>query len=97
MTAETSETPEPGRWVQSVDDFEAEASWLSGVDRPQLIALRSIAEALDAGSFQAALISQFTLIHRGLIARKPGEKSGGSGGVAAYDTAMDFGVWKADA
>ena len=97
MTAETSETPERGRWVASVDDFEAEASWLTGVDRPQLIALRSIAEALDAGSFQAALISQFTLVHRGLLARKPDGKHGGSTGGAEYDTPFDFGGWKADA
>lgn len=95
MSAETSETTEPGRWVQSVDRFEAEATWLAGVDQPQLIALRSIAEELDGGKFQAALISQFTLIHRALLARKPGDKS--SGGGASYDTAMDFGVWKADA
>lgn len=97
MTAENSETRAPQTWVESVDAFEAEATWLTGVDRPQLMALRAIAEALDDGTFQAALISQFTLVHRGLLARQPGEKNG-AGAAAPYDTPMTFPEpWRADA
>lgn len=71
MSDDATEQAAAGTWVAAVDAFEADATWLSGVDQPQLTALRAIAEALDAGSFQAALISQFTLIHRGLLARQP--------------------------
>lgn len=68
---------ETGTWTQSVRDFEAEADWLTAADRPQIKALYSIAAELDGGSFQAALISQFTLVHRALLQRRPG---GGAGG-----------------
>lgn len=74
---------EEGTWLGSVREFEAEASeWLTPADRPQLKALYALARQLDAGSFQAALISQFTLIHRALLARRPGGKdTGGAGGM----------------
>jgi hypothetical protein len=73
---------EEATWTQSVRDFEAEADWLTAADRPQIKALYSIARELDGGSFQAALISQFTLVHRALLQRRPGGPggSGGSGG-----------------
>lgn len=71
MSDETPDEPTGGTWTESVNDFEAEATWLTGVDRPQLVALRAIAAALDNGTFQAALISQFTLIHRDLVKRRP--------------------------
>lgn len=54
-------------WMEAVALFEADAaSWLTTADAPQLMALRAIARQLDGGTFQAALISQFTLIHRTL-------------------------------
>lgn len=54
-------------WIEAVELFQADAGpWLTAADAPQLMALRSIAKQLDNGKFQAALISQFTLIHRTL-------------------------------
>lgn len=99
MTAETSESTVVESWIDSVETFVAEADWLTGADKPQLTALRAIARELDSGKFQAALISQFTLIHRGLLARRPGDKpSGPGGGAAPYDTPMQFpDPWRADA
>ena len=68
----TASSPEM-KWRDSVTAFEREAaSWLTPADAPQLMALLAIAAELDGGSFQAALISQFTLVHRGLLARRPG-------------------------
>lgn len=85
-------------WAATVREFEAEATWLTGADRPQLKALYSIAAALDNGAFQAALISQFTLIHRALLARRPGE--GGGKPKSQGDELLEMfennpGVWKA--
>lgn len=81
--AKTFELPATSTWMESVELFEADAApWLTPADGPQLMALRSIAKQLDGGSFQAALISQFTLVHRALLARRPGETpaAGGDGG-----------------
>lgn len=71
--AKTFELPEAATWCESVELFERDAAdWLTAADGPQLMALRSIAKELDTGKFQAALISQFTLVHRALLARRPG-------------------------
>lgn len=75
---ETFQLPPDASWSTSVELFQAEASsWLTAADAPQLMALRTIAAQLDAGTFQAALISQFTLIHRALLNRRPGEPTAG--------------------
>ncbi|MGX9346377.1 hypothetical protein [Microbacterium sp. KNMS] len=71
MSDETPEIFPDGSWTEAVEAFVADAPWLTGRDQPQVKALRSIAAALDAGTFQAALISQFTLVHRGLLDRAP--------------------------
>ncbi|AVR56151.1 hypothetical protein PBI_NABY_1 [Microbacterium phage Naby] len=72
--AEPFELPANSSWLDAVELFQTEAAaWLSAGDAPQLMALRSIARELDTGKFQAALISQFTLIHRALLNRRPGE------------------------
>lgn len=74
IAADPFQLPAAATWAQSVELFQAEAAaWLSAADAPQLMALRTIAQQLDAGTFQAALISQFTLIHRALLNRRPGE------------------------
>jgi hypothetical protein len=66
--------PAGATWAESVELFQADAAeYLTAADAPQLMALRSIAQQLDGGKFQAALISQFTLIHRALLQRRPGE------------------------
>lgn len=71
--ADQGQLPAGASWAESVELFEAEAAdWLTPADAPQLMALRSIAKQLDSGKFQAALISQFTLIHRALLGRRPG-------------------------
>ncbi len=103
-TTEPFELPENASWSKSVELFQAEAAkWLTAADAPQLMALRSIAQQLDAGSFQAALISQFTLIHRALLNRRPGERTSGGDAVDARQSAMGpslfeqlGGVWSAD-
>lgn len=97
MTDESIEIADDQTWAEAVEMFVDDAPWLTGADQPQVKALRAIAKALDGGAFQAALISQFTLIHRGLLQRRPGGKDGdGGGGGAAYDTPIDFGGWRAD-
>lgn len=57
-------------WVQSLDQFVANADYLTESDLPQLKALYAIARQLDGGKFQAALISQFTLTQRNLTAKR---------------------------
>ena len=101
---ETFELPPDATWSRSVELFQAEASsWLSAADAPQLMALRTIAAQLDGGTFQAALISQFTLIHRALLNRRPGEPaSGGDAGGRPPSTGQTMfeifgGRWTADA
>lgn len=80
-----AETPSPtpfaldpdSSWIAAVELFQAEAAaWLTAADAPQLMALRSIAKELDSGKFQAALISQFTLIHRTLRDKGDPERAG---------------------
>ena len=76
--ADSFELPADSTWIQAVELFQREgAAWLTAADAPQLMALRTIAKQLDAGTFQAALISQFTLIHRALLNRRPGEPAAG--------------------
>lgn len=96
MTDEQPNISTTGTWRASVEEFEADADWLTGADRPQLVALYAIADALDAGTFQAALISQFTLVHRGLLARRPGPKGGGDG-PDNFPGAVPIDLWRADA
>lgn len=63
-------------WREVVRAFEADAvAWLTPTDGPQVKALYAIAEQLDRGKIQAALVSQFTLVHRNLLSR--GQKPGG--------------------
>lgn len=91
-------------WAESVAQFEREgAAWLTPADAPQLMALRSIAKELDGGKFQAALISQFTLIHRALLNKRPGEPEPAGagdgpkpGGMAGGMFELFGGVWTAD-
>lgn len=88
-------------WTDSVTEFVAAADWLTPADRPQVKALYSIAGELDGGTFQAALISQFTLIHRALLARRPGGSgAGGSRALTDDEQILDMfksnpGVWRA--
>lgn len=71
-TDETFLLADEAGWMDTVRLFEAGASsWLTPADAPQLQALRSIAKQLDSGKFQAALISQFTLVHRALRDKDP--------------------------
>ena len=102
--AETFELPADASWKKTVELFEAAAaSWLTPADGPQLMALRSIARELDGGKFQAALISQFTLVHRALLARRPGEPpaAGGDGSEGGLQPTMfEFmggKMWRGDA
>lgn len=86
MSDTTQTAPEPfeldpsSTWLQAVELFQREAAtWLTAADAPQLMALRSIAAQLDNGKFQAALISQFTLIHRTLREKGDPERASKSG------------------
>lgn len=108
MTDETTTTAthsgthaEDSTWLASVQAFEAEAKdWLTDADAPQLMALRALAKALDSGTFQAALISQFTLVHRGLLARRPGgtPTATAESGAKREPTMFELmgGVWQGD-
>lgn len=110
----TTDQPEPfvldpdAKWLDAVELFQREAkAWLTPADAPQLMALRSIAKQLDGGTFQAALISQFTLIHRTLRDKGDPERAakGGSGsksGMSDEDAILDMfrhnpgAVWRGD-
>ncbi|AYD84497.1 hypothetical protein SEA_PUFFYCAT_1 [Microbacterium phage PuffyCat] len=104
--AESFELDANSTWIEAVELFQREgAEWLTAADAPQLMALRSIAKQLDGGTFQAALISQFTLIHRALLNRRPGEPQppadpAGAARAAAMGPSLFEqlgGVWTADA
>lgn len=79
-------------WTAIVQEFEGAATWLTATDGPQLKALYAIANILDGeGVPQAAMISQFTLVHRGLLARGARPTGGpGSGGMSEEDTILDM-------
>lgn len=103
MSDTTETTPEPfqldanSTWIEAVELFQREAAaWLTAADAPQLMALRSIAKQLDNGKFQAALISQFTLIHRTLRDKGDPERKGKSGGPAPDDDAAILDMFKSN-
>jgi len=112
MSDSTENTPEPfqldpkSTWLQAVELFQVEAAaWLTAADAPQLMALRAIAAQLDGGKFQAALISQFTLIHRTLRdkgdperARKPSSGPVGGDDAAILDMFRENpgALWRGD-
>lgn len=92
MSNTTENAPDPfeldpdSTWLAAVELFQVEAAaWLSAADAPQLMALRSIAKQLDNGTFQAALISQFTLIHRTLREKGDPERATGRGKTPPVD------------
>lgn len=99
-SAEAFQLDPNSTWLAAVELFQAEAAgWLTPADAPQLMALRSIATELDGGKFQAALISQFTLIHRTL--REKGDPARREKGAAGQPEAPDLlaalrNVWQAD-
>lgn len=100
--ADPFELPADSTWQGAVQLFQTEAAgWLTPADAPQLMALRSIARQLDNGTFQAALISQFTLIHRALLARRPGDPAAPAGPAGSGEDLGLFsalgGVWRGDA
>lgn len=55
----------------SVDKFKSSAPWLGDEDAPALAALDTLAETIDGGRVEAALISQFGLTYRSLVKRAP--------------------------
>jgi hypothetical protein len=97
---EPFQLPDDSTWIDAVELFQREASaWLTPADAPQLMALRSIAQQLDKGKFQAALISQFTLIHRTLRDKGDPERAKGGAKPDPNDPAMlDIfkGIWRGD-
>jgi hypothetical protein len=63
-------------FVESVEDFlEVARDWLSEEDHPARAALRHMAVELD-NKMSPALLSQFGLSYRSLLARKPSEDGG---------------------
>lgn len=106
-TDKTTEQPEPfvldpdSTWLAAVELFQREAkAWLTPADAPQLMALRAIAKQLDDGKFQAALISQFTLIHRTLREKGDPERAGKGGSKPTLDDEDALGllkdIWRGD-
>lgn len=105
MSDTTTEQPEPfqladdSTWMDAVDLFQREAAaWLTPADAPQLMALRSIAKQLDNGKFQAALISQFTLIHRTLRDKGDPERAKGGKPTLSPDDQLSIfqDIWRGD-
>ena len=68
-------------YVEAVQAFIDAADWLTDVDLPGLMTLKTLAKHLDAvaeGNLpQAALVSQFNMSFRDLRSRAPKEKGGG--------------------
>lgn len=102
VVADPPETPRKSArdlsWVQTVEEFEAEAHWLTAVDFPQLKALYAIAEQLDSGDLQAAKVSQFTLVQRTLASKRPDDGKNAPQSESDQVLAMfenNPGVWKA--
>lgn len=60
-----------GKFEKAIDDFESAATWLGAVDEPALVSLRAMAEQLDGGDMKPALLSQYGLAYRALLARAP--------------------------
>ena len=58
-------------FTSAVEAFEKASPWLGDADLPALVTLRVLAEELDKGTIQAALVSQFTLTYRALVKRAP--------------------------
>jgi hypothetical protein len=105
MSDTTTEQPDPfqldpdASWMDAVELFQREAAaWLTPADAPQLMALRSIAKQLDGGKFQAALIAQFTLIHRTLRDKGDPERAKGGKPPLSDDDALGLlrGIWRGD-
>lgn len=55
----------------SVSKFRKASPWLGAEDAPALAVLDKLAEAIDGGRVEAALISQFGLTYRSLVKRAP--------------------------
>jgi hypothetical protein len=72
---------EASTYEEAVTKFIAAADWLSDVDLPGVMTLRTLARHLDGVEVgklpQAALVSQFNMAFRDLRSRAP--KSGGAG------------------
>lgn len=58
-------------FAETVEEFEAVATWLTDGDQPALTMLYNIADELDR-KFTAALVAQFGLVYRDLRKREDG-------------------------
>lgn len=56
---------------EAVDRFEKAAPWLGDADLPAVVTLRAIAVELDNGTRTPALLGQWGLTYRNLLARAP--------------------------
>lgn len=87
----TAETLGDTSWQAGVEEFVTASPWLGAADMPQVKAMHAIAKQLDGGKFQAALISQYTLIHARLMARNPVGKQAETGDPNMLDVFLEGG------
>ena len=59
------------KFVEAVQQFVANETWLSAAHAPSVVALQAVAVELDR-EVTAALIAQFGMLHRSLLKERPG-------------------------
>ncbi len=58
------------KFVEAVQQFVANETWLSAAHAPSVVALQAVAIELDR-EVTAALIAQFGMLHRSLLKERP--------------------------
>ena len=58
------------KFVEAVQQFVANETWLSAAHAPSVVALQAVAVELDR-EVTAALIAQFGMLHRSLLKERP--------------------------
>lgn len=61
----------PQPFCDAVKEFEEASPWLGPQHAPAVVALRAMAEVLDSGDLQPALLGQFGLAFRSLAKERP--------------------------
>lgn len=59
------------KFVEAVQQFIENETWLTAAHAPSVVALRAVAVELDR-EVTAALIAQFGVLHRSLLKERPG-------------------------
>ena len=59
------------KFQDSINTFRQSATWLGDEHQPALVVLETLAEELDKGNVQAAMVAQFGLTYRALLKEAP--------------------------